>query len=231
MNKKVQKKMIPYIVGCVIFLLLLVSYYLYSQSRNNYQYLKVNSKEHLVYTETQTENGHYYQYKPYLNIKGNIGTVINDDITQYISQYNQEDVCITYDYDVNGNVLSLVIKVEDYGYAESAIVLHFRSYNIHLKRLELLSDEELFSYYELDSNGVENLLNQKLLSYHQDLQAKGDISSQCNYDCFLESRNIDLGLGDTSFYIQEGKLVAYKPYTFIQTEASSEIVYGFTLTN
>ncbi len=231
MKKKYQKRFVPYAVVAGVFLLIMIGYFWYQKSRENYNYLKIDSSKYFVYTISQTQNGHYYQYQPYLNLKGDLGRVINQDIDSYVQRFNKEDVCITYDYDVSGNLLSLVIKVEDYGYAESAAILSFRTYNIHLKRLELIGDEELFSYYGIQSSDVESLLNQQLRLYYQDLQSKGDLSKSCDYACFLEARNIDEGMKDTSFYVREGKLVAYKPYTFIQTEASPEIVYDFVLTN
>ena len=164
---KYKKNIGKFIFIVVICLIVFIGYFIFNKSRENYNYLKIDKSKNLVYTESKTQHGNYNQYKPYVNIKGELGTAINENISEYIEFFNNDNICITYDTDLNGKVLSLVIKVEDYSYAEYAAILYFRSYNIKLDTLELLSNETLLSYFEVDEAYVQSKLNEKIEEFYK----------------------------------------------------------------
>ena len=57
-------------------------------------------------------------------------------------------------------------------------------------------------------------------------------SSTCNYTCFLDSRGFQDGLEDVSFFIRDGKLIAFKPYTFLSPNSSLDtVVHDFEIAN
>lgn len=59
---------------------------------------------------------------------------------------NSAKSIITYEYDINGIILSLVIKVinNETTYAPEP---YFRSYNINLETQEVISDQTLLEYF------------------------------------------------------------------------------------
>lgn len=227
-----KKISIPkYIAVSVFLLIVVISYFFYNKSSDNYNNLKVDKSKHLIYTVSKTQSGFYNQYKPILNIKGEVSDTINNDIDEYYSNFNKDNICITYEYDLNGKVLSLIIKVEDYSYVESAAILYFRSYNIKLDNMEILSNEKILEYFDMTNEDVENKLNDAVYKYYTSLINKHSIDEdECDYDCFLKSREFQSGTEDNEYYIKEGKLVVFKPYVFMKsTDNEEQIVYDFEL--
>ncbi len=227
--RKKKINITKYVIAVSIILILVISYYLYNKSTENYNNIKIDKSKYLVYTESEKQFGNYNQYKPYLNIKGDLGTTINNNITEYINSFAKEDICITYEYDVNGKILSLVIKVEDYSYVESAAILYFRSYNINLDTLELLSKDDLLNLFDTNTNNVEQELNNKINDYYNDLVNEGVINSnECNYNCFIKSRDFTDNMDDAEYFVRDGKLTVFKPYTYMIVN-NKEIKYDFEI--
>jgi len=227
-----KRSFFKHICLVIVFFVIIIGYYCYNKSRENYNYLKIDRSKNLVYTFSKTKADGYYQYKPYVNIKGDFGTLINNNIDEFINEYSKDNFCITYDTDLNGKVLSLVIKVEDYGYLESSIVLYFKSYNIDLDSLELLSNDNLLNYFDMNISDVENKLDKKINDYYSNFLEKGFINSDCDYSCFLRNQNIDMGIDNLEYFVRDGKLVVYKPFTYrIYDSELNNHDYGFVLTN
>ena len=231
MTKK-KETIIKFSILVITSLLVIAIYAIYNYSTKNYNYLKINKSKHLVYTKSKKQYDYYYQYKPFLNIKGEVGTVINNDIEEYMNLYNKNNIGIKYQYNVSGNILSLGLIVEDHSYAESATVFYFRSYNINLKTLEILSNDTILNYYNLNDVYIEQLLDQKQEEYYNELVEKEIINSkECNYSCFKKRYRFTDGLEDVFYYINDSKLEAYKPYVYYSKEQEDYIIYSFKLTN
>ena len=229
---KKKKTMTSFFAFVAVAVIVIIGYFIYRKQSENYNYLKVDSSKNLVYTSAKIQHGTYYQFIPYLNIKGDIGIYLNSDIQDFVKNFDQDHVGISYESDLNGKVLSLVIVVEDHSFVESATILNYRSYNIHLGNQEVLSDDVLLSYFDLSKNDVELLMNQKLNGLYQQTLQEGLIDRTCNYQCFLKTRNFTNGIEDVYYFVRDGKLIAFKPYTYLYSNAVDQnIVYDFELTN
>ena len=227
--KKKKNNVTKYIIAIIVLLILVFSYYFYNKSHDNYNNIKINKSEYLVYTESEKQYGNYNQYKPHLNIKGELGTTINNNIDEYISNFEKNNICITYEYDLNGKILSLVIKVEDYSFVENAAILYFRSYNINLDTQELLSKDKVLNLFNTNSSDVEIKLNNKIEEYYNELVNKNIINTkECNYSCFKKSRNFEENMEDAEYFVRDGKLVVFKPYVYMINE-NSKIKYDFEI--
>jgi hypothetical protein len=207
LKKRKNNDIRKYAIFPIIFILLIIGYFIYNKYTENYNYLKKDKSQYLVYTIAKRQSGSYNQYKPYINLKGRIGEIVNNDIDEYLKNFAKENICITYEYDLSGKVLSLILKVQDYSYAESASILNFRTYNINLDTLEILSKEQLLSYYELTNEDLEVRLNEQIHNYYNELEL-----NKCDYNCFLKSRNITEDLEDAEYFVRDSKLVIFKPY-------------------
>lgn len=230
-NKKDQNKFILLCVFLAVAIVFLIYYGVKNINSNGYDYLKENKSKKLVYTKQKLESGNYYQYVPYLNIDDDLGTLVNNNIDEYINSFEHNNTSITYEYNVSGKVLSLIIKVEDHSIASSSALLYFNSYNINLEKEELLSSDQIIKYFDTTEEEVETVLNSQIEEYYYELVEDNIVNERtCNYNCFLKSRNYTNNIDDVAYYIKEGKLIAYKPHIFIALSDKDKIKYSFTLT-
>ena len=217
MRKRKRVDVRQYAIFPIIFILVIIGYFIYTKYTENYNYLKQDKSKYLIYTISKTKSGSYNQYKPYINLKGTIGEVANNDINEYFNNFNKDNICITYDYDLSGKVLSLILKVQDYSYAENASINYFRTYNINLDTLEILSKEQLLSYYELTNDDLELKLDDQIHSYYNELNL-----DKCDYNCFLKSRNITEGIEEAESFVKDSRLIVFKPYISMNNEEIKE---------
>ena len=196
-----------YAIIPIVLIVLIIGYFIYTKYRENYNYLKEDISKSLIYTISKEQHGSYYQYKPCINLKDRVGELANNDINEYLNNFNKNNISITYDYDLSGKVLSLILKVEDFSYAESSSIHYFRTYNINLDTLEILSKEQLLSYYEMNNDQLESIIINQLHDYYNELNL-----DKCDYNCFLKSREFTEDLEDAEYYVRDSKLVVFKPY-------------------
>ena len=227
MNK--YKKNIGTFVFCVIvFIAIIIVYFFYDRTTINYNSLKIDQSKDLVYTASKEQYDFYFQYKPFFNLKGELGKVLNKDIEDFVNTFKEDNIGITYESDLNGKVLSLVIIVEDHGYLESANIIYFRSYNVDLDEEEIIDDDTLFSYYGMERSEVESKLDNGILNFYNELVDAGTYNSkECDYKCFLETREFNKEHNDVYYFVRDGKLIAFKPYIAISQK--EEEVHDFVI--
>ena len=216
LEKMDNNKKVPLVLGISITLIILII--VFSVSRNNgvsYNEIKIDSTKGFVYTINSKKEGLYRIEVPYVNIKDSFGKSINEDIDFYVSDFiDNEKLILSYDYNINGKVLSLVIKTVDYN-VKSVPKVYFKTYNINLEDLVLLSDEELLSIYSLTDFEVSSIIEKQFSDWYNDEIKEGYINEdECDYDCFLGYRDVEDYLENVVYYIKQGKLVAYKPFEF-----------------
>lgn len=215
-NKMDNSKKVPIFISIAVILIILVI--VFSQFFNNtssYSDLKEDKNKGFVYTLKSEKNSIYFKKIPYLNINNSFGKEINNDINSFVSDFIDNDkVILSYEYDINGKVLSIVLKCVDYD-VKNVPKVYFKTYNINLETSKLLSDEELLSIYNVTSLDVESIIEKKFEYWYKDLVKEGYIDEEeCDYDCFLNYREVDDYLDDVVYYIEKGNLVLYKPFVF-----------------
>lgn len=211
-------------------LILIITYYFISKNSQNFNKLKIDSSKSLVYTGSTIQAGDYYQYIPFVNINDKIGTVINNNIQEYVAQFEKEKIGITYEYNINGVILSLIIKVHDHSYAESATIFSFQSYNINLQNKDIVSNNTLFQYFNINENDIQSSLTNGFNYYYEKLVKENIIdSSQCDYNCFINGREFNSDLQDVQFYVRDGNLIAFKPYVTFSYHEESEQICDFEI--
>ena len=229
MNK--YKKNLPkFIIIVILALAFLIYYGLSNKLTDNYNYLKEDKSKYLVYTKTKSIADSYYQYIPYVNLKGELGTLINNDIETYLTNFKKNNICITYESDLNGKILSLVIKIEDHSYVESASITYFKSYNINLGTKEVIDNDTILNYFEITNEEVQTKLNEKIEEQYKYLKSNNLIATNCNYSCFIKSSELNNNLDDAQFFIRDGQLIVFKPYTYISTSSDENTLFDFQIT-
>lgn len=213
-KKQYGKKEIYTMAIISIILIALFAYYQYNSK--NYNYLKEDKGEYIVYTKTAETSTKYTKEIPYLNMKSNNMKSINSQIQQFGNKYlNIEKSILNYEYNINGDILSLILKAASYennNYPE----VEFLSFNINLETEEVIDDETLLSYYGIDSNYVSERIEKQFKVYYSELvQEKYFASKECNFNCFLDVRNVKSYLKNIEYYIDGGSLYAYKPFLVV----------------
>lgn len=202
------------IISLTIFVIIfLVAYFFIRKEEDNYNKIKEDKSKFLIYTKYEKTNTKYQKHVPFINLKGDVIKQVNKDIDLFANDFIGTSKCLfLYEYDINGIILSIVLKAVDYS-TDFASEVHFRSYNINLSTLEVISDEALLDFFGTNEVSVESLIENKFRYFHQDL-IKNDYyqADECNYECFLSYRNVQNYLDNVSYYVKDGNLIAYKPF-------------------
>ena len=208
-----KTKIILFIVGLIILISTMIFVIYYQKQGENYNYIKQNKNKYLVYTKYEENKDDSYVIVPYLNIKGKNAKLINDNIDSYVSPLlENDDVIISYEYDINGIILSLVVKILDNN-DDYALEPVFISYNFNLDTLEIISDDSLLDYFGIDQETAKNIIDDKLHEYYEKIIEEEYYSEEeCDYSCFLEYRGISNILDSISYYVKDKKLYAYRPF-------------------
>lgn len=201
------------IVGIAI--IIMIAYTVHNYNINNYNYIKIDKSKALIYTQFYDTANDYIKDVPYVNMNAPHITEVNNRIKTFTEKYkNLNRAIITYEYEINGQVLSLIIKAVSYE-TNYASKVEFTSFNINVETQEVLDDATILSLYGVDTNYVKDRIKNQLQKYHTEIVKDGYYSlQQCNFNCFLKWRDIDDYLDGTSYYIKKGKLYAYKPFVF-----------------
>ena len=176
----------------------------------HFNYMKVDKGEHIVYTRYNQNS----KEVPYVNINSADVKSLNDSIVDYCNNYvNSDDIKIKYEYSINGNYLSLVIKVINNKELPSKMI--FKTYNVSLKNRTVLTDQDLTDYFKVNNDIVSARIHNRFLEMYKDEVAQGYIEEmECDYTCYLGYRGVTDYLEDINYYIKDGKLVAYKPFIY-----------------
>ena len=195
-----------------IIVIVIIAFY-QKKNTENYNNIKQDTGAYLVYTKYEDKSTKYTKEVPYVNLKADVFKEVNSDILLFCNDYmNSEKSIITYEYDINGIILSLVVKVIN-NETEYAPEPYFRTYNINLKTEEVIADSALLEYFNVSESTVENKIKRKFQSYYSEIvKEQYYTASECSYDCFLKWRGITNYLDYVSYYVRDGKLIAYKTF-------------------
>ncbi len=204
------------IIFCALLAIIgIIYFHQHQKSIDSYQYLKIYEEYPLIMTRYDNENEQYPIVVPYINIDSNEMAGANDAILAYAQSFaNKKNNAITYEYEINGSILSLVLKAVNNNTGGDPIV-DFKTYNINLEKIEILNADEVLELFDANYNQVEAIIKNKFQTYYKQEVQEGYIDkSACAYECFLNWRGVsaDNYLDKVNFYIKSGQLVAYKPF-------------------
>lgn len=210
-----SKKILIAIITAVVLIVLIILFAVFRNNGYSYEVIKEDDSKDLVYTIKSTENDIFHIYIPYVNIKDSSIKEINEDINSYVDDYmDKEMVILSYEYNVNGKVLSLAIKTVDYDNEDYPLV-YFKTYNINLETKKLVSDSEMLDAFDINANDVNSAIEKQFKNWYNDLVKEEYFSkSTCDYDCFLEYRGVENYMDEIAYYIDNGKLIVFKPFSF-----------------
>ena len=210
-----DKKIVPFIISVLLFLIFIIAFAVNKNNANNYGDLKQDKNKYLVYTKYEDKDNIYQKEIPYINMKKDIIKEVNQDIYLFCNDYkNKEKSVISYEYDINGIILSVVLKIVD-NETEYAPEVYFKTYNINLDTEEVISDDSLLEFFDVDTSIVNNKIDVGFRNFYKDVTDRGYVDSlECDYSCFLNYRGVDNYLDDVCYYVENGSLVVFKPFIF-----------------
>lgn len=205
-----RSKAIKLLILCVLAIIVIIATQIYKSYMKNFNYMKVDRGEHIVYARYNQNS----KEVPYVNINSSDVKSLNDSIVDYCNNYvNSDDIKIKYEYSINGNYLSLVIKVINNKELPSKMI--FKTYNVSLKNRTVLTDQDLTDYFKVNNDIVSARIHNRFLEMYKDEVAQGYIEEmECDYTCYLGYRGVTDYLEDINYYIKDGKLVVYKPFIY-----------------
>ena len=196
-----QTKIYLIISGVLLLIILIYSISLLTNNDN----ILLDSSKSIVYTTYQ--NTEYNQEIPQVNIK-KVSDTINSQILDFTNNYKDiETNSIKYDYEVNGNVLSLIVIIENYE-IEGPADMKFLSFAVDLKKKKILTNEELVNLFNYTENQIVDMINKSLLYYYND-ELNKKIIKNISYEEYLSIHKITDLKKQLYYYVKDGKLNVY----------------------
>ena len=224
-TKKIKNKPTWFLFFIIILVIVIIvcfsSFFLFPKEFNYHDLLK-NKDKKIVYSSNSNdilENDKV----PVINIDSPVINDINADIMDYYQNYlTKFTQGFLYKYCVSDHLLSiLIISQQRYVDAEHSDI-YYRSYNIDLKNMTLLSDQDVFDIYKINEDTLRYFITYKFVDFYNDLIKQGYFTKEeCDFSCFMESKNIVNVMDDNAYYIEDGKLILYKPFN-IYTDYGEE---------
>ena len=223
-----KKKYKNYFYLTIILLILLIGYGIYVIQNNNKNVI-IDSSKDIVFTIYKSTS--YKQEVPNINIK-KLNNNINNEINKLVEPYlEKENVSIEYKYNINGNILSLIIIISETK-DESAPNLYFKTYNINLKKLKVLSDKEVLNLFDTNKSKITKGINEIFTNYYNE-ELEYNIIPNMTYQEYLKMRKLDNINDKLYFYISNNNLEVFVQYNiFSEVEKSfylEDVGYSFNL--
>jgi len=196
----------------IIFIILIIGYKLNQKKTLEYENIKQYDDKRIIYTKYDNKKKTYSITIPYINIDSPNANSMNEQIDKYTKKYlSMKKSIVSYEYNINGDILSLVIK--GCSYKDSTPIFSFKTYNINLKTKNIVPDNDLLSMFNIDEETIEKIIKKNFVNFYKDEIAKKYFDkSECSYNCFLKLRNVTNYMDNVEYYVEKGNLIAYKPF-------------------
>ena len=178
-------------------------------------------KQSAIYTIPGTKIS---SYLPTITIDSVDTEEVNKEIKKtYEEVITSNKASFNYQYSINSNYFSLVTiamvtdKETDYTYPI------FKTYNFSLSTNRLVSDEELLKKFNKTSSSVATTLERQMKKYYQGELDKYYLDKdECDYNCFLERRNINSYDEDNYLYVENNKLKFFHSFMIFSNIGEEE---------
>lgn len=209
-NKFEFDKKLAIVLGIVVLLLIILKV-VSTTIDNKYEDKKVNKDKAYVYTKYNSTFNN--SYVPYINIKG--AEKINEELYENSKAYltsNDKNKSVTYRYNQNKNILSLVMTYRDN--VNDELTYTFKTYVFDLNNTpKLLSDDEILKLYGVTKEDVSKEIAKQLKQKYDKEVNKGYFNkTECNFSCYLGLRDIVNPVDEAKYYIENSHLVVYRTF-------------------
>ena len=212
-----DKKIIIFIA--VIVIIIIGSLYFISNKKYDYSNLLEYKDYDIVYDRINKSKDKV----PYININNDLVISINNEIENMYQEYLLfSPDGFNYKYSLSKSILSIIIEAYVVHPESTHYDIIYKSYNIDLKEMKLLSNDEILERFNITEKKFEFYLYNKFLNYYNELIKSNYLNEkEIDFNTFLEDKNIDNMLDDNSFYINNNHLELYK-YFNIYTDYNEQ---------
>lgn len=163
----------------------------------------LGAQDYVIEKETEYSKDESKGLLPVINLKGKEVETINNEILgiYYSVAYKEYDV-FKYEYNIEKDILSLLITVTLVDDTEYGTIKYY-SYNINVKENKSLSNQEVVKTLKLDSNIINEKLEFRIKKYY----SLDVLNKTMSYDEYKEL--INYKKEDAKLYIKNKKLYAY----------------------
>lgn len=171
--------------------------------------LKEYVNQEYVFTTTTKDK---YTKCPYININSKEINKINEEIIyKYYSVIENQYSTMNYEYSINNNVLSLIIKIINKDSKDDYEKKEYISYSINIKEKQLISNNDLLEKYNLSQIEINNLVYNELKNAYEIESNEMYIEPQeCDFNCYLKIHEVDDLETKLVYYIDKNnKMVVY----------------------
>lgn len=226
MNKsrkfEINRKLL--IILCLLLVVAIVLFMFRYFNKAKYNSYRIDEGKNYVYTKYSSSTNK--AVIPYINIVGDYAKAVNEEIEKISKEYLvSKDVnkTVTYRYNQNRNILSVVLMFRDID-SEKRLIYSFKTYVFDLsKGCKLLTNDEILKMFDITDREVNDVMANVMKSKYSDEIEKGFIvKEECDYKCFLEMRNIDNYIDNANYYIEEGHLVVYRAFSVFSIYGEEE---------
>ena len=206
----IKNKKIVIIMTLIIIVILGIVLYYVNNKDYNYTDILENNKYDIVYDRISS----YKDRVPYININNDNIKKINQEIeTMYNEYLIFSPDGFNYQYNVSKEILSIIITAYVVKPESTHYDIIYKSYNINLKDFKVLSNKEILNRFNISEKKMEYYLYNKFINYYSDLISKKYFTeAECDFNCFLESKNVENLLDDNYYYINDNHLELYKNF-------------------
>jgi len=218
MKKNNKNKKVEYNKKLLIFLIVILIIYFILQGINNKNKTRIDSfklsasKEYVYTKATNTNNSKV----PYVNLFGSDAQKVNNQIDTLTKEYlesNNKNKSITYRYNQNKNILSVVLIFKNINEYQQ-LYYNYKTYVFDIKAgCKLLTNDQILKKFNITYAQVNEVMKKTMQQKYIDEVKKGFIDkNECNYACYLEHRNIKRYIDNANYYIENSHLIVYRAF-------------------
>lgn len=219
MKKNPKKKKIEYNKKLLIFLIIVIIIYGFLKAVENNNKLrnnayKMSSSKEYVYTVHSSDTNK--AKVPYINLLSIDANKVNNEITNITKEYLESknpNKTVTYRYNHNKNILSIVLMFRDID-QYNHLTYNYKTYVFDLnKGAKLLTNDEIIGKFNITYAQVNEVMAKSMQQKYVDEVKKGFIDrNECNYACYLQHRDISRYIDKANYYIENSHLIVYRAF-------------------
>ena len=203
---KLEKKYII-LIAIVLFPLLLLGIY------------------YLIHTDdpVKTTKSRSNSKLPQIEIESTDTNAANEYLEELYDKYAKGKNKFNYEYMTNDDILSLLVKIEEYDEDEDLYTKKFKSFNLVKSSGKYIDKESLFNLFNYELSDITKIVNERLKKYYDEEYEQGYVDYECEFECYKSYQRGIVGIYDIiEPVIEDGKLVIYLNLSIDSMSGDSE---------
>lgn len=149
-----------------------------------------------------------------INLDSEDASTINQEIeTKYNTAIQNRYQQFTYTASLNKNYLSVALITNKINSATGHAYSDIDTYTFDLDSEKLVTDDELLQTFSTSWEAIASSFEQEMQNFYQEeLKSMYFLESDCNYQCFLNSREVTSYEDNLHLFVVNDQLMYYRPF-------------------